>query len=141
MLENLEIGGFQLRRREGRECIAEVLDLFPLLGERVRQYAGRFSRGEQRMLALAGAPVPKPKLLLLDEPSLGLSPNLVRALFDKVTEMNRDAGVSILIVEQKVRQFLDICHTVYAMKLGKLGFQGSPEELKHDRGKLKDLFL
>jgi branched-chain amino acid transport system ATP-binding protein len=78
---------------------------------------------------------------MLDEPSLGLSPNLVKTVFEKIVEINRDTGVSILIVEQKVREVLEICNRVYSMKLGKVAFEGSPQELKDDKAKLKDLFL
>jgi branched-chain amino acid transport system ATP-binding protein len=93
------------------------------------------------MLALARVLVPQPKLLMLDEPSLGLAPNLVGTVFRKVSEINRESGVSILIVEQKVREVLEICSRVYAMKLGKVVFEGLPDELKHDKAKLKTLFL
>ena len=93
------------------------------------------------MLALARALVAKPKLLMLDEPSLGLSPNLVRSVFDKITEINRDTGVTILIVEQKVREVFRICNRVYSLKLGRLAFDGAPQELRDDKAKLKKLFL
>jgi branched-chain amino acid transport system ATP-binding protein len=141
VMENLEVGGFQLPRKELKGRIEQVLQMFPVLKERAKQDAGRLSGGEQQMLALARALVPKPKLLILDEPSLGLSPNLVRAVFEKITEINRDAGVTILIVEQKVRDVLEICHRVYSLKLGRVAFSGSPEELKADRDRLKNLFL
>jgi branched-chain amino acid transport system ATP-binding protein len=141
VMENLEIGGFQLPRRTARERIAQVLDLFPILKERTRQDAGRLSGGEQQMLALARALVPEPKLLMLDEPSLGLSPNLVGTVFAKIAEINRETRAGILVVEQKVREVLNVCNRVYSMKLGKIAFEGSPEELKQDRVKLKQLFL
>jgi branched-chain amino acid transport system ATP-binding protein len=139
--ENLEIGGLQLPRKTAKERIASVLETFPALKQRLRQDAGRLSGGEQQMLALARALVPQPKLLMLDEPSLGLSPNLVGTVFEKITEINRLSGVSILIVEQKVREVLEICGRVYSMKLGKVAFEGSPDGLKHDKAKLKHLFL
>jgi branched-chain amino acid transport system ATP-binding protein len=141
VMENLEIGGFQLPRKKAKKRIAQVLEVFPVLKERVRQDAGRLSGGEQQMLALARALVPEPKLLMLDEPSLGLSPNLVKTVFDKIKEVNRETGVCILIVEQKVRQVLDICGRVYSIKLGKVAFDGLPKELKDDKAKLKQLFL
>jgi len=141
VMENLEIGGFLLPRRELRGRIAQVIEMFPILKDRAKQDAGDLSGGEQQMLALARALVAKPKLLMLDEPSLGLSPNLVRSVFEKIAEINRDTGVSILIVEQKVREVLRICNRVYSLKLGRLAFDGTPEELRDDKAKLKELFL
>ena len=93
------------------------------------------------MLALARALVPKPKLLMLDEPSLGLSPGLVSAVFENISQINHNTGVAVLIVEQKVREVLDICHRVYSVKLGKVAFTGQPADLKKDKHRLKDLFL
>ena len=141
VMENLEIGGFQLPRKELRRRIVQVVEMFPILKDRAKQDAGDLSGGEQQMLALARALVAKPKLLMLDEPSLGLSPNLVRNVFEKIAEINRDTGVSILIVEQKVREVLRICTRVYSLKLGRLAFDGTPEELRDDKAKLKELFL
>ncbi len=141
VMENLEIGGFRLPRKELRGRIAQVIEMFPILKDRAKKDAGNLSGGEQQMLALARALIAKPKLLMLDEPSLGLSPNLVRNVFEKIAEINRDTGVSILIVEQKVREVLRICNRVYSLKLGKLAFDGSPEELRDDKAKLKELFL
>ncbi len=93
------------------------------------------------MLALARALVPKPKLLMLDEPSLGLAPNLLDDVFDKIGQINRETGVAILIVEQKVREILKVCQRVYSIKLGKVSFSGPPNELQQDREALKRLFL
>lgn len=141
VMENLEIGGYPLLRKEARGRIAEVLELFPVLKERLRQDAGRLSGGEQQMLALARALVPKPKLLMLDEPSLGLSPNLVTTVFKRIAGISRETGLSILIVEQKVREVLEMCNKVYSMKLGRIAFDGPPEDLKADKVRLRDLFL
>ncbi|MEW6363129.1 MAG: ABC transporter ATP-binding protein [Acidobacteriota bacterium] len=141
VMENLEIAGYQLQRKTARERIAYVLDLFPTLKERINQDAGRLSSGQQQMLALSRALVPEPKLLMLDEPSLGLSPDLVRTVFATIAEINRGSGVTTLVVEQKVRQVLGICNRVYSMKLGKMAFDGSPDDLKRDDAKLKELFL
>jgi len=141
VMENLEIGGFRLPRKELRGRIAQVIEMFPILKDRAKQDAGKLSGGERQMLALARTLITKPKLLMLDEPSLGLSPNLVRSVFEKIAEINRDTGVTILIVEQKVREVLRVCSRVYSLKLGRLAFDGEPRELQDDKAKLKDLFL
>ena len=141
VMENLEIGGFQVPRNELRNRVAQVFQMFPVLKERARQDAGKLSGGEQQMLALARALVPNPKLLMLDEPSLGLSPNLVGTVFDKITEVNSEAGVSILVVEQKVREVLNICQRVYSLKLGEVAYSVKPEDLRDDKDKLRELFL
>jgi len=141
VVENLQVGGIHLRPKELQDGIDRVLQLFPVLKNRLRQSAGSLSGGEQQMLALARALVQKPKLLMLDEPSLGLSPNLVRTVFEKIVEINRENKLSIFIVEQKVREVLEICNRVYSMKLGKVAFEGRPEELRDDKTKLKNLFL
>jgi branched-chain amino acid transport system ATP-binding protein len=141
VMENLEIGGFNLPRKEAKERIVQMMDFFPVLKERARQEAGKLSGGEQQMLALARALIPKPKLLMLDEPSLGLSPNLVNTVFNKVSELKREFGVSVLVVEQKVREVLNICDRVYSIKLGKIAFEGVPDDLKDNKTKLKQLFL
>lgn len=140
VMENLEIGGFQLPGKELKGRIEGVLELFPVLGDRSRQEAGKLSGGEQQMLALARALVPKPKLLMLDEPSLGLSPGLVGTVFEKISQINRDAGVTILIVEQKVRDVLAIADRVYGMRLGRIVTEGCPDEVSAGDS-LKRLFL
>jgi len=141
VMENLEIGGYPLHRKQAKERIAQVLDLFPVLKERLRQDAGDLSGGEQQMLALARALVPKPKLLMLDEPSLGLAPNLVATVFKRIADIRSETQVAILIVEQKVREVLEICDRAYSMKLGQVAFEGQPDELKADKTKMRDLFL
>ncbi len=85
--------------------------------------------------------VPKPKLLMLDEPSLGLAPNLLDDVFETIGQINRETSVAILIVEQKVREILKVCHRVYSLKLGKVSFSGLPDELQQDKEALKRLFL
>lgn len=139
--ENLEIGGYRLPRRELRPRIEEVLAIFPSLKDRLRQNAGTLSGGEQQMLAVARALIPQPKLLMLDEPSLGLAPGLVDDVFKLISRVGAEQGVSILIVEQKVRKVLELSDRVYALKLGEVAFAGESAALKEDAQRLRDIFL
>jgi branched-chain amino acid transport system ATP-binding protein len=141
VVENLEIGGWQLARRALGARITQMLDTFPALKERAHQVAGKLSGGERQMLSLARALIPSPRLLVLDEPSLGLSPQLTCMVFKRISEINADMGVTILIVEQKVRQVLDVAHRVYSLKLGKVAFEGTPGELTADTMRFRQLFL
>jgi len=141
VLENLEIGGIHMPTKRLKVEIEEVLALFPALQDRLKQNSGTLSGGEKQMLALARSLITKPKLLLLDEPSLGLSPGLITTAFEKIRQINKEMETTLLIVEQKVREVLKISHRVYGIKLGKVAFEGLPEELKHDEEKLRRLFL
>ena len=139
--ENLELGGTHLPKKEVAERVATLLELFPQLPSRLKQAAGTMSGGEQQMVAIARALVSKPKLLMLDEPSLGLSPNVLNDVFEKIVEVNRTQGVTILIVEQKVRKVLSIADHVYSLKLGQVVFSGPPSSLANNPDTLKKLFL
>ncbi len=128
--ENLEMGAFATRN--GRRFAArldEVFALFPILRERRAQLAGSLSGGEQQMLAIARALMAEPRLLLMDEPSLGLAPKIMQRLFEQIREINR-RGLSILMVEQNARQALKLAHYAYLLEVGRIVGSGSPRELE-----------
>ena len=139
--ENLEIGGYLLYRQEVKERIESVFSLFSILRERASLLAGRLSGGEKQMLALGRALVAKPKLLLLDEPSLGLSPSLVKSSFETIRRLNQEQGVSILIVEQKVHKVLEISDRTYVLKMGRVVLEGNSNEILRDKEKVREAFL
>lgn len=140
VLENLAIGGHGLPKRELSERSRNMLEFFPLLKSRARHNAAQLSGGERQMLALARALMPKPRLLMLDEPSLGLAPNLAQEVLEKIQQVNRDSGVSVLIVEQKVKEVLHIAHRVYGLRLGKVIMEHSGTEALEEES-LRQLFL
>jgi branched-chain amino acid transport system ATP-binding protein len=138
--ENLRVGSFIKRARKDREKnIERVFSLFPRLKERDRQPGGTLSGGEQQMLAIGRGLMADPRLLLLDEPSLGLSPLLVKNIFEIITEINRQ-GMTILLVEQNVNQSLRIAHRAYVLETGRVVLAGTGEELL-DNEHVKKAFL
>lgn len=141
VIENLEVGGLHLTGKHVKKRVAELLDTFIALKDRAGQCAGTLSGGEQQMLALARSLVPKPKLLMLDEPSLGLSPSLAKSSLQTIAELRQQTGVSILIVEQKVREVLEIADRVYGMKLGRVVFDGESKVALDNPNILKEIFL
>jgi branched-chain amino acid transport system ATP-binding protein len=126
--ENLQLGSYRRGRARRTTNLERVLGIFPRLGERPGQRAGTLSGGEQQMLAIGRALMAEPRLLILDEPSLGLSPRLVEELFELIGRLNRD-GLAILLVEQNVGQSLEIAHRAYVMENGAIAFQGTPAAL------------
>jgi len=127
--ENLRMGSFIKSARPTRdENIDKVFALFPRLKEREKQLGGTMSGGEQQMLAIARGLMTNPKLILLDEPSLGLAPLMVKFIFDIIQEINRQ-GVTVMLVEQNVYQSLRIAHRAYVLETGRVVMSGSGEEL------------
>lgn len=141
VMENLEIAGLHQTKDRFQIEIKKIWKLFPVLERRKKQVSGKLSGGEKQILALGRGLIIGPQLLLMDEPSLGLSPKLVKLIMGHISKINSEFGVTVLIVEQKVREILQICHHVYSIKLGKIAFSGKPETLRMDKIKLKELFL
>jgi branched-chain amino acid transport system ATP-binding protein len=131
--ENLRLGAYARRDRSGLEAdYARVYQYFPVLAQRRAQQAGTLSGGEQQMLAVARALMSRPRLLLLDEPSLGLAPMVVREIFRIVRTINREAGVSVLLVEQNASIALDLADHAYLLETGRVVMSGQAQELKRD---------
>jgi branched-chain amino acid transport system ATP-binding protein len=139
--ENLELGAAYIDRAYVRtaESLEWVLTLFPVLRERSRQLAGTLSGGEQQMLAIGRALMSRPKLLMLDEPSLGLAPLLVAGVFRTVRQINQE-GVTLLLVEQNVRQSLTLAHRAYVLENGRMVMEGKGKELIADKH-VKEAYL
>ncbi len=131
--DNLEAGAYIRRDRAGVQAdIDRWCETFPVLGQRRNQPAGQLSGGEQQMLAVARALMSRPKVLLLDEPSLGLAPLVIRSLFDRLAQMNRDEGTTMLIVEQNANLALGIAHRGYVLEAGEIRVAGTATELAAD---------
>jgi branched-chain amino acid transport system ATP-binding protein len=140
VLENLTLGAFTRRDRAGITAdIERAFTLFPILGERRQQAGGTLSGGEQQMLAIARALMAKPKLLLMDEPSMGVAPLLVRRIFDAIIELNRD-GLSILLVEQNAKLALATAHRGYVLENGRIALEGEAKGLL-DEPRVKAAYL
>ncbi|EWG13221.1 ABC transporter ATP-binding protein [Cytobacillus firmus] len=131
VLENLEMGAYHRKDNEIDRDIKNVMERFPILEERQKQLGGTLSGGQQQMLAIARAILSKPKLLLLDEPSMGLAPLIVADIFKIIKEIN-EAGTTVLLVEQNARQALKISHYGYVLETGKMVAEGSSQKLLND---------
>jgi branched-chain amino acid transport system ATP-binding protein len=138
-IENLRLGAFTRRDNEVRKDLDMVLDYFPRLRERTG-LAGYLSGGEQQMLAIGRALMARPKLILMDEPSMGLSPLLVKEVFAIIRQINRDLGVTILLVEQNARAALSVASHGYIMEQGKVVLDGTAESLR-DNEDVKEFYL
>ncbi|CAN5519609.1 ABC transporter ATP-binding protein [soil metagenome] len=132
VLENLEMGAFARNDKDGIQSdLARVFVTFPRLKERIKQRAGTLSGGEQQMLAMGRALMSNPKVLLLDEPSMGLAPILVEQIFDIIRELNQQ-GTTILLVEQNAQAALQVAHRAYVLETGKITISGDAKELLQD---------
>ena len=132
VLENLKLGAYVRRDRTVKQDVKRVSEYFPWLVERGGQRAGTLSGGEQQMLALARALMSRPRLLLLDEPSLGLAPMIVREFFRTVRRLNEDEGLTVLVVEQDARIALASSNRAYVLEVGRVALTGSSSELQGD---------
>jgi len=129
--DNLIAGGFTVSAAERKTNLAMVYERFPILGKRAKQVAGTLSGGEQQMLAIGRALMANPKILLLDEPSLGLAPLIVRDIFNIVEQLNKQ-GVTVVLVEQNAKQSLKIANYAYVLEVGSVSMEGPADELLKD---------
>jgi branched-chain amino acid transport system ATP-binding protein len=141
VLENLKLGGYPAHAHSAAKAtLAWIYEIFPRLAERKRQIAGTLSGGEQQMLAIGRALMAQPKLLLLDEPSLGLAPIVVRKIFEVVEQINRERGMSILLVEQNANKALSVADKAYILSNGQIVREGVPSEFLSDAS-IKQVYL
>jgi branched-chain amino acid transport system ATP-binding protein len=137
--ENLRMGAYTISHDEFQKKVVEAYSMFPFLKEKRKILSGNLSGGEQEMLSFARAMLTNPKLILVDEPSIGLSPKFVATIYDKLLEVNR-LGIAIFLVEQNVRKALEIAHKVCVLDMGEKKFEGTPSEL-NSKTDLAELYL
>ena len=141
VIENIEVGFYASENRKSDPATLNMIfGLFPRLAERRNQLAGTLSGGEQQMVAIARALAGKPRLLLLDEPSMGLAPAIVDEIFACIKLLHRESSLAVLLVEQRVGEALDLCEKGYVLQSGEIKFSGRPEELAAD-GRMKDAYV
>jgi branched-chain amino acid transport system ATP-binding protein len=139
--ENLEVGGYAIKdQKETRKRIEDILDLFPMLRNKLKNKSGSLSGGQQQMLALARGLIIDPKVLLLDEPSLGLAPKIVKEIFQKIKEINEKRKTAIVVVEHNIKSLLEITQRAYVLDKGKIVFSDSPKNIM-DSNILEKVFL
>lgn len=141
VLENIEIGAYtRTDQKEIKKDSENVLEFFPQLEKQLKTRAGLLSGGEQQLVSLARALMMHPELMLLDEPSLGLSPQMKRLIFEKIVEINKTKGVTMLIVEQNAKLTLELSDRAYVLELGKNRLEGTGKDLLHDK-RVQHLYL
>ncbi|MED5540915.1 MAG: ABC transporter ATP-binding protein, partial [Actinomycetota bacterium] len=131
-MDNLMVGAYTRKDNEIKDDVDRWFEIFPVLGERSSQMAGSLSGGEQQMLAVARALMARPRLLLLDEPSLGLAPLIIEDLFDRFITLNKETGLTMLIVEQNANLALDMADYAYVIESGEIALHGTSDQLKND---------
>jgi branched-chain amino acid transport system ATP-binding protein len=130
VIQNLTLGAYTRKSPEHRQATLEkIFQIFPVLASRQNQYAGTLSGGEQQMLAIARGLMSKPKLLMLDEPSMGIMPKLITEIFEMIQKVNREEGLTILLVEQNVQEALEVAHYAYILQTGRIVMEGKPADL------------
>ncbi|MEW6262413.1 MAG: ABC transporter ATP-binding protein [Thermodesulfobacteriota bacterium] len=128
--QNLLLGAYTKKSQEGREAtLRRIYEHFPILGERQDQRAGTLSGGQQQMLAIARGLMSQPRLLMLDEPSMGIMPKLITEIFEMIQRMNQEEGITILLVEQNVQEALELAHYAYVLQTGRIVMSGKPADL------------
>ncbi len=131
-MDNLLVGAYTRKDNEVKDDVDRWFEIFPVLGERSSQMAGSLSGGEQQMLAVARALMARPRLLLLDEPSLGLAPLIIEDLFERFITLNKETGLTMLIVEQNANLALDMADYAYVIESGEIALHGTSDQLKND---------
>lgn len=137
--QNLRMGAYSISKEDYLRKLPDVYSMFPFLKEKRKILAGNLSGGEQEMLSFGRALLSSPQLLIVDEPSIGLSPKLVSAVYEKLLKVN-ETGIAVLLVEQNVRKALEVAHRVYVLDMGQKKFEGTRNELSQ-RGNLAELYL